>query len=124
MGQGFGGEGGRRQKKRLSATELYSYCVGHGMAPEYFKRELSPYEAEAFLKGVEQAQRASWEQTRMQMYSALAPWWKDLKATDILEFAWDKKTKVEATKEEIDSAREWAESIAATMSQRRKQITD
>lgn len=80
------------------------------MAPEYFKKELRPYEAEAFLKGVEQAQRASWEQTRMQMYSALAPWSKNLKATDILEFAWDKeRSEAEApTREQIDSVREWA----------------
>lgn len=94
------------------------------MSPEYFKRELRPYEAEAFVKGVEQAGRAAWEQTRMQMYSALAPWSKNLKPSDLLSFTWDDETKVEATKEEIDSAREWAESIAATMSQRRKQITD
>jgi hypothetical protein len=80
------------------------------MAPEYFKKELRPYEAEAFLKGVEQAQRTSWEQTRMQMLSSLASWSKNLKATDILEFAWDKeRADAEApTREEIDSVREWA----------------
>jgi hypothetical protein len=78
------------------------------MAPEYFKKELRPYEAEAFLKGVEQAQRTSWEQTRMQMYSALAPWSKNLKATDILEFAWDKEKSDAPTREEIESVREWA----------------
>lgn len=82
------------------------------MAPEYFKRELRPYEAEAFLKGVEQAGRTSWEQTRMQMYSALAPWSKDLKATDILEFAWDKERADAPTREDIDFAREWAAQTA------------
>jgi hypothetical protein len=81
------------------------------MAPEYFKRELRPYEAEAFLKGIEQAQRSSWEQTRLQMYSFLKPWSSDIKKdTDVLEFPWDKeRAEAEAqTKEEIDSAREWA----------------
>lgn len=80
------------------------------MAPEYFKKELRPYEAEAFLKGVEQAQRTSWEQTRMQMFSALAPWLKNLKPSDVLSFEWDKeRSDAEApTREEIDSVREWA----------------
>ena len=87
------------------------------MTPEYFKMELTPYEAEAFLKGVEQARRVGWEQTRMQMYSALAPWSKNLKATDVLEFAWDKET-AEATapsREEIDDARQWAAQVAETL---------
>lgn len=80
------------------------------MAPEYFKKELRPYEAEAFLNGVEQAQRTSWEQTRMQMFSALAPWSKNLKPSDVLSFEWDKeRAEAEApTREEIDSVREWA----------------
>lgn len=80
------------------------------MTPEYFKRELRPYEAEAYLDGVAKAERASWEQTRSVMYSNLAPWSKNLKATDILEFSWDKE-RVEAeapTSEEIDNVREWA----------------
>lgn len=86
------------------------------MTPEYFKRELRPYEAEAYLKGVEQARRVGWEQTRNVMYSNLAPWSKNLKATDVLEFAWDKEM-AEATapsREEIESAREWA-AMAAEM---------
>lgn len=88
------------------------------MAPEYFKKELRPYEAEAFLKGVEQAQRASWEQTRMQMYSALAPWSKNLNPSDVLSFEWDKETKVEPTREEIDSTREWASQITELMNKK------
>lgn len=80
------------------------------MTPEYFKRELRPYEAEAFLKGVEQAERAAWEQTRGVMYSNLAPWSKNLKPTDVIEFAWDKERAAAdaPTREEIESAREWA----------------
>lgn len=93
------------------------------MAPEYFKRELRPYEAEAYLKGVEQAERAAWEQTRSVMYSNLAPWSKNLKVSDVMEFAWDKeRAAAEApTREEMESTRRWAESVAATLSQRRKQ---
>lgn len=85
------------------------------MSPEYFKKELRPYEAEAFMKGVEQAGRASWEQTRMQMFSALAPWSnKNLKPSDVLSFEWDKeRAEAEAPKkEEIDNAREWAKEAA------------
>lgn len=80
------------------------------MSPEYFKKDLRPYEAEAYLKGVEQAQRTSWEQTRLQMYSFLKPWSSDIKKdTDVLEFPWDKeRAEAEAPKkEEIDNAREW-----------------
>lgn len=90
------------------------------MAPEYFKKELRPYEAEAFLKGVELAERSSWEQTRMQMYSALAPWSKNLKETDIVEFAWDKeRAEAEApTREEIENAREWATEITAILNKK------
>ena len=93
------------------------------MAPEYFKRELRPYEAEAFLKGVEQAQRDSWEQTRSVMYSNLAPWSKDLKPKDVMEFAWDKERAAAdaPTRDEMESTRRWAESVAATLSQRREQ---
>ena len=87
------------------------------MAPEYFKRELRPYEAEAFMKGVEQAGRDAWEQTRMQMYAALAPWSKNLKASDVVEFAWDKERADadDPTREEIDSAREWAAKVATML---------
>lgn len=88
------------------------------MSPEYFKKELRPYEAEAFMKGVEQAGRASWEQTRMQMFSSLAPWSKNLKPSDLLSFTWDDETKVEATREEIDNAREWAEEAAEIMNKK------
>ena len=84
------------------------------MSPEYFKRELRPYEAEAFLKGVEQAERAAWEQTRSVMYSNLAPWSKNLKVSDVMEFAWDKERAAAdaPTREEIESAREWAAQAA------------
>lgn len=125
MGQALGVNRGYRrgQKKRLSATELYSWCVGHGMTPEYFKHHLRPYEAEAFLKGVELAQRAAWEQTRSVMYSNLAPWSKDLKPKDVMEFAWDnERSAADApSREKMESTRRWAESVAATLSQRRKQ---
>lgn len=82
------------------------------MEPTYFKRELTPYEAEAYLKGIEQRGRASWEQTRMAAYCSLAPWSKDLKPSDVMRFAWDGETKTEATREEIEDVRNWATIIA------------
>ena len=80
------------------------------MEPTYFKRELTPYEAEAYIKGIEQRGRAAWEQTRVVAYCSLAPWSKDLKPADVMQFAWDKeRADAEApTREEIDSVREWA----------------
>ena len=88
------------------------------MEPTYFKRELTPYEAEAYLKGIEQRGRASWEQTRMDAYCSLAPWSKDLKPSDVMRFAWDGETTEatrEATREEIEDVRQWAAMVATTI---------
>lgn len=82
------------------------------MEPTYFKQTLTPYEAEAYLKGIEQRGRAAWEQTRMAAYCSLAPWSKDLKPSDVMQFAWDGETKTEATREEIEDVRNWATTIA------------
>ena len=84
------------------------------MEPTYFKQTLTPYEAEAYLKGIEQRGRASWEQTRMAAYCSLAPWSKDLKPSDVMKFAWDGDTNTEATREEIEDVRNWATMIAST----------
>lgn len=78
------------------------------MEPTYFKQTLTPYEAEAYLNGIEQRGRAAWEQTRMAAYCSLAPWSKDLKPADVMQFAWDGETKTEATREEIEDVRNWA----------------
>ena len=82
------------------------------MEPTYFKQTLTPYEAEAYLKGIEQRGRSAWEQTRMAAYCSLAPWSKDLKPSDVMKFAWDGETKTEATREEIEDVRNWATMIA------------
>lgn len=82
------------------------------MEPTYFKQTLTPYEAEAYLNGIEQRGRAAWEQTRMAAYCSLAPWSKDLKPADVMQFAWDDNTKTEATREEIEDVRNWATMIA------------
>ena len=87
-------------------------CVGNGLEPTYFKQTLTPYEAEAYLNGIEQRGRAAWEQTRMAAYCSLAPWSKDLKPSDVMKFAWDGETKTEATREEIEDVRQWATMIA------------
>lgn len=96
-------------------------CVGNGMKPAYFKRELRPYEAEAYLNGIEQRGRAAWEQTRMAAYCSLAPWSKDLKPDDVVKFAWDGDAKVEATREEIEDVRNWAAKVAATINKHGKE---
>jgi hypothetical protein len=85
------------------------------MEPTYFKQTLTPYEAEAYLKGIEQRGRVSWEQTRMAAYCSLAPWSKDLKPADVMKFAWDGETKTEETREEIEDVIQWATMIATTI---------
>lgn len=87
--------------------------MGNGMEPTYFKRELTPYEAEAYLNGVERRGRAAWEQTRMAAYCSLAPWSKNLKPADVMKFAWDGETNTEATREEIEDVRQWAAKVAS-----------
>lgn len=76
----------------------------------YFKRCLRPYEAEAYLDGLENRGRAAWEQTRMTAYCILAPYSKDLKVGDVMKFSWDAEAP-EATREQIEDVRQWAVSL-------------
>ena len=81
------------------------------MNPLYFKRNLTPFEAEAFLNGLSRRYRQSWEQARMVSYYAAAPLCKDLKMGDMPRFAWDEEHQSVAeapSKEEIDELRQMA----------------
>lgn len=86
------------------------------MTPEYFKHHLRPYEAEAYMKGIFIGQRAGWEQARL----IVSPW-RDENGKPMV-FPWEEDEQPKApSREEMESTRRWAESVAATLSQRRKQ---
>jgi hypothetical protein len=79
------------------------------MRPEYFKRSLRPYEAEAYIKGVGMRDRAGYNQARM-----ICNMWRSEESEPIV-FPWENKEEVinaskpkPPTREEIDSVREWA----------------
>lgn len=78
------------------------------MTPEYFKRVLRPYEAEHYIEGVMMRQRPGWEQARLVAHRSLMPWSKDLKMQDVAQFPWESEERVEATREEIEEAQQWA----------------
>ena len=77
----------------ISIEEIYSLVVVEsGIDPDYFLDEMKWYEVEACIKGLENKNKASWEQCRFISYIiAQVNSTKKLKLTDILSFTWDKE---------------------------------
>ena len=77
----------------ISIEEIYSLVVVEsGIDPDYFLDEMKWYEVEACIKGLENKNKASWEQCRFISYIiAQVNSTKKLKLTDILSFNWDKE---------------------------------
>lgn len=76
----------------IPIEEIYSLVVVEsGIDPDYFLDKMKWYEVEACIKGLENKNKASWEQCRFLSYIiAQVNSTKKLKPTDILSFAWDK----------------------------------
>ena len=90
----------------MSVSELYAQCVGlGGMSPEYFKKELRPYEAEHYIEGVMMRKRDGWEQARL----IVSPW--SGKDSQPLVFPWEQSEVAEPTLDEIEDVRQWAEAL-------------
>lgn len=52
--------------------------------------EMTEYEAELLISNLQYADRVSWEQTRLQMFSSVVPYSKKkIQPTDILKFEWE-----------------------------------
>lgn len=69
-----------------------------GIQPDYFLDKMQWYEIESCLKGLENKNKAGWEQSRFISYIiAQVNSRKKLKPTDILSFTWDKPTKEDTT---------------------------
>lgn len=76
---------------------------GGGVSPSYFLDEMTWAEVDAYLTGLDEAERTSWDQTRMIMYTvAQCNSRKKLRPKDILPLPWDDE---KPQHEEID----WAE---------------
>lgn len=77
----------------ISIEEIYSLVVVEsGIDPDYFLDEMKWYEVEACIKGLENKNKASWEQCRFISYMiAQVNSTKKLKLNDILSFTWDKE---------------------------------
>ena len=85
------------------------------MNPQYFKADLTPYEAEAYVKGLTRRSREAWEQSRFMSFCILSPWNRDLKPDDLMSFPWEDKhekaTMSEEEKNEIEQLRALAHKI-------------
>lgn len=76
----------------LTLQELYGIItVGCSVAPDYFLYEMSEWEVDAALIGLEHRNRLGWEQTRFIAYSIISiNTTEEIKPTDVLRFTWDK----------------------------------
>lgn len=99
----------------MSVTELYRYCVGlYGMSPEYFKNELRPREAEAYLEGAGMRRRDGWERARW----LLEPY--RTKEDKPVVFPWEKSTEEDAASID-DEFVTWRTKVAAMMNKKNGQ---
>lgn len=84
---------------------------------------MQPYEVSVLLEYIENADRLSWEQTRLQMYMvAQVNSTKKLKPTDILPFSWDKEkreTDTSISNEDIARLTERAKQLEKIYSQKK-----
>lgn len=87
--------------------------------------DIKDYELELLFDLYSNADRSSWEQTRLLMYTMLAPYRKkgsNTKPTDILPLPWDngyeqsyKQSDKPLTQEQVDMLRERSEKIKDSM---------
>lgn len=52
---------------------------------------MSPYEIEAYIRGINRRTRDSWHQARFLGYCQLAPWSKNVTPESLLSFPWEEK---------------------------------
>jgi hypothetical protein len=78
--------------------------------------EMRPYEVSIMLNYIDNADKTTWEQARMQMYiTAQVNSTKKIKPTDIMNFSWDKLNnqpqQTEISNEDVERLRKRAEQI-------------
>jgi len=72
--------------------DVYGMVISKGISPDYFLDVMSDREVEAMLNEYYNQLKREAENTRLIMYSSLAPYSKNLKLTDVLKFSWDNET--------------------------------
>lgn len=79
----------------MSMKELYGIIVYNcSIAPDYFFDKMSELEMQAVIDAYFEDFKDNWEKTRTLVHSTFSVYsGKPLKHTDVLEFAWDSKTK-------------------------------
>lgn len=80
-------------------TELLNTLVfGYRLVSyEYFLDHLQEYEIPLLVQGIPQADRPQWEQCRLRTFATASMFSKkNLKLTDIMQFAWDEVKDVKA----------------------------
>lgn len=92
-----------------------------GMAPEYFARALSLYEAKLFIAGLERRYHAGWQQARYAGYWAAAPHLKDFGPEKMKRFWFEENNEDEDTRTEEEKMRE-LEALRAFALERDKQL--
>ena len=70
---------------------------------EYFNDQMSFYEVNDLMEGIDYADRVSWEQTRVLGYLSMAPHCKKLDMKKILPFKWDEDDNNTSQEEKVTS---------------------
>ena len=82
---------------------------------EYFMDKMQPYEVETMIEAIPYADRPTWEQTRLKIFSTASMFSKNaLSVTDIMRFKWDAletEPDTEITQPEIDRLKQTAKSF-------------
>ena len=70
---------------------------------EYFNDQMSFYEVNDLMEGIDYVDRVSWEQTRVLGYLSMAPHCKKLDMKKILPFKWDEDDNNTSQEEKVTS---------------------
>ena len=70
---------------------------------EYFNDQMSFYEVNDLMEGIDYVDRVSWEQTRVLGYLSMAPHCKKLDMKKILPFKWDENDDNTSQEEKVTS---------------------
>ncbi len=86
---------------------------------EYFMDKMQPYEVETMIEAIPYADRPTWEQTRLKIFSTASMFSKNaLSVTDIMRFKWDEEQgepQTDITQTDIDRLKKQAKLFETTL---------
>ena len=98
---------------------LRALVFGYRMVDyQYFMDKLQPWEVDTLIEAIPYADRPTWEQTRLKIFSTAAMFSKSqLTVKDIMRFAWDveETPDIEVTQSDIERLRQQAKIIETTV---------